>query len=251
MDRNLKDKVVVITGGAIGIGFEIADRYLEKGAKVTVLLDINEKEGAEAVKVLTTKYGNNRAVFIKCDVTKDLEQVFTKIINTYKNVDVLVNNAGILDDTAIKKTIDLNVTAVIEWSMKFWEHMRKEKGGKGGTIVNLASIYGFRIDQFLPTYQASKFAVMGFTKSLGHKYNYDRTGVRVVAICPGFTETKLTSNPKTWKDEQLQVDLFVFLKGLLWQKVDAVGKAAVDIFEKADSGTAWLIEGAKPISQVP
>ncbi|KAJ2939827.1 hypothetical protein O0L34_g18021 [Tuta absoluta] len=251
MEKDLKDKVVVITGGAVGIGYEIADKYLDKEAKVAVLLDINEHQGAEAVKALTAKHGKNKAAFYKCDVIKDLDEIFHKIIDTYKNVDVLVNNAGILDDTATKKTIDINVTALIEWSMKFWEHMRKEKGGKGGTIINLASIYGFRIDQFLPIYQASKFAVMGFTKSLGHKYNADRTGVRVVAICPGFTETKLTSNPKTWKDQQLQLDFFVFLKGLPWQKVDAVGKAAVDVFESAESGTAWLIEGGKPIVPVP
>ncbi|KAI5652179.1 short chain dehydrogenase domain-containing protein [Phthorimaea operculella] len=251
MEKDLKDKVVVITGGAVGIGYEIADMYLKKGAKVAVLLDINENQGAEAVKALTIKHGKNKAAFHKCDVTKDLEGIFHIIVDTYKNVDVLVNNAGVLDDTAAKKTIDINVTALIEWSMKFWEHMRKEKGGRGGTIINLASIYGFRIDQFLPIYQASKFAVMGFTKSLGHKYNFERTGVRVVAICPGFTETKLTSNPKTWSDQQMQLDFFVFLKGLPWQKVDAVGNAAVDVFENAESGTAWLIEGGKPIVQVP
>lgn len=251
MAKDIKNKTVVITGGAVGIGYEIAFRYLGKGAKHVILLDLDEKQGTEAVKTLTTKYGANKACFYKCDVTADLESVSKKIFDTYKTVDVLVNNAGVLDDTSAKKTIGINVTALIEFSMKFWEHMRKDKGGNGGTIINLASIYGFRIDQYLPTYQASKFAVMGFTKSLGHKYNFDRTGVRVVAICPGFTETKLTSNPKTWPDNQLQMDLFVFLKGQAWQQVGVVGVAAVEVFECADSGTAWLIEGGKPIVQVP
>lgn len=250
MAKDLQNKVVVITGGAVGIGFEIADKYLEKGAKVAVLLDINEKLGSEAVSLLTSKHGNNKADFFKCDVTSDLEGVSKKIFDKYKTVEILVNNAGILDDTAARKTIEINVAALIEWSMKFWEHMRKDKGGKGGTIVNLASIYGFRIDQFLPIYQASKYAVMGFTRSLGHKYNHNRTGVRVVAICPGFTETKLASNPKTWRDEHLQLDFFVYLKGLPWQKVEAVGGAAVQVFEMAESGTAWLIEGSKPVKEV-
>lgn len=251
MAKDIRNKTIVITGGAIGIGFEIASRYLEKGAKSVILLDINEKEGNEAVKALTSKYGANKTHFLKCDVTADLESVSKNIFEKFKTVDVLVNNAGVLDDTSAKKTISINVTALIEFSMKFWEHMRKEKGGSGGTIINLASIYGFRVDQYLPTYQASKFAVIGFTKSLGHKYNFERTGVRVVAICPGFTETKLTSNPKTWPDQQWQTDLFVFLKGQSWQKVEDVGKAAVEVFECADSGTAWLIEGGKPVVQVP
>lgn len=249
MAKDLKNKVVVITGGAEGIGFEIADNYLKKQAKTVILLDINEKQGVDAVKKLTTKYGNGKAVFIKCDVTKDLDAVSKKILDSFKQVDVLINNAGILNDKAIRKTIDINVTAVIEWSQKFWEHMRKDKEGNGGTIINLASIYGYRIDQFLPAYQASKFAVMGFTKSLGHEYNYKKSGVRVVAICPGFTETKLTSQPDGWDD--LAVDDFKdFLDGNSWQKVEVVGKAAVDIFEKGDSGSAWLIEGSRPIAEV-
>ncbi|XP_064071963.1 15-hydroxyprostaglandin dehydrogenase [NAD(+)]-like [Vanessa tameamea] len=250
MARDLKNKVVVITGGAVGIGYEIADRYLQKGAKVTVLLDIDDRQGTEAAKSLCTKHGANRAVFMKCDVTKDLEPVSNKIIETYKTVDVLINNAGILNDQLGKKTIDINVWALIEWSMKFWEHMRTDKNGKGGTIINLASIYGFRVDQYFPIYHASKFAVMGFTKSLGHAYNFNRSGIRVLGICPGFTETKLTADPKTWDDQCLGNDFGVFVKKQLWQKVDSVGKAAVDVFEKANSGTAWLIEGAKPIVEV-
>lgn len=248
MSEGIKDKLVVITGGAIGIGYEIADKFLDKGAKIAVLLDINETQGTEAAKALNFKHGTGKAYYIKCDVTTDLK-TSTKIFNTYKCVDILVNNAGILNDTETKKTIDINVTALIEWSMKFWEHMRKDRGGKGGTIINLASIYGFRIDQYLPIYQASKFAVMGFTKSLGHKYHFERTGVKVIAICPGFTETKLTSHPKTYNNEQMQIDFFVFLKGQAWQKVESVGNAAVEIVAK-ESGTAWLVEGGKPIKEV-
>ncbi|XP_075973990.1 15-hydroxyprostaglandin dehydrogenase [NAD(+)]-like [Anticarsia gemmatalis] len=248
MARDLTNKVVVITGGADGIGYEVADKYLQKGAKITILLDINEKLGAEAVKKLTAKHGNNKAVFFKCDVTTDLETVSKKIFSSYK-VDILLNNAGILNDALIKKTIDINVTAVVAFGLKFWEHMRKDNGGNGGTIINLASIYGYRVDQFLPVYQASKFAVMGFTKSLGHAANFQRSGVRVVAICPGFTETKLTEQPVMWDPSQNN-EFGKFLKSQAWQQVEAVGNAAVEIYERADSGSAWLIEGGRPIVEV-
>ncbi|KAG7302602.1 hypothetical protein JYU34_012543 [Plutella xylostella] len=249
-ERSLKNKVVLITGGATGIGLHIADNYLKHGAKLTILLDINEKHGADAVKTLTTKHGGNKAVFIKCDVTTDLDTVSKKILETYKTVDILVNNAGILDDQAWKKCIDINVTYLIGWAMKFWDHMRKDNGGKGGTIVNLASIYGYRVEPYLPVYQASKFAVLGFTRSLGHKDNYKKTGVRVVAICPGFTETNLTVSPKTWDDVFFSVDFTKYLNAQAWQKVEAVGKAAADVFETAESGSAWLIEGGRPIVEV-
>lgn len=249
MARDLKNKTVVITGGAQGIGYSIASNYLEKGAKVVILLDIDAKQGATSVNNLNSKFGNDRADFIKCDVTADLDAVADQIINKYKTVDVLVNNAGILNEFNIKKTIEVNVTAVMEWSVKFFEHMRKDTGGKGGTIINLASIYGFRVDPFIPIYQGSKFAVLGFTKSFGHKLRFEHYGVRIVAICPGFTETVLTSDMKVGH-EVLQKDFEKMLEATPWQKIEDVGKAAVDVFEKTESGTAWLIEGSKPIVEV-
>ncbi|CAH0723085.1 unnamed protein product, partial [Brenthis ino] len=250
MAKDLKNKIVLVTGGAVGIGFDIADKFLQKGAKLAILADINEEQGTKSATKLCVKYGENRAVFIKCNVTKDMELVFKKIVDTYKTVDVLVNNAGVLNDLDAKKTIDINVLALIEWSIKFWEHMRTDKGGKGGTIINISSIYGYRVDQFLPVYQASKFAVLGFTKSLGHTYNFNRTGVRVVAICPGFTKTQLVENPKINWDKCVEKDFLEFLSTQLWQNVDSVSNAAVEVFQKADSGTAWRIEGAQPIAEV-
>lgn len=249
MARSLKDKVVVITGGAVGIGHSIAVNYLKKGVKVAILLDIDEKRGVDSAEDLSAKYGNGRAVFIKCDVTKDLEVIYKQIIDTYKNVDVLVNNAGILNELQAKRTIDINVAALIEWSLKFWEHMRKDKNGNGGTIINLASRYGYRIDQYLPIYQASKFAVFGFTKSLGHSYNFNRSGVRVIVLCPGFSRTSLVNTINLFNSE-MHKDFEVFLSKQPWQEVESVGEAAVEVFEKADSGTAWLIEGAKPVVEV-
>ncbi|MEE5462566.1 SDR family NAD(P)-dependent oxidoreductase, partial [Streptococcus pneumoniae] len=166
------------------------------------------------------------------------------------NVDLLLNNAGILNEYKLRKTIEINVTALIEWSMRFFEQMRKDKGGKGGTMINLASIYGFRVDPYLPIYQASKFAVMGFTRSFGHAYRYNKYGVRSVAVCPGFTETMLTTDVKTIDDQTVQKDFDHYVKNVEWQKVEDVSNAIVEVFEKAESGTAWLIEGAKPITEV-
>lgn len=132
--------------------------------------------------------------------------------------------------------------------------MRKDRNGNGGTIVNIASIYGFRVDQYLPVYQASKFAVFGFTKSLGHEYNYQKSGVRVIAVCPGFVTTKLTSArsepaPVIFNEDAAE-DLTKFLDSNSWQEVEAVGNAAVEIFERAKSGAAWLIEGSRSIVEV-
>lgn len=244
MVEDLNNKVVLITGGANGIGLAIADKFLQKGAKVTILLDVNGDQGKKSAMNLCSKHGADKAVFMKCDVTKDLDLVFTEVMKAYKTVDVLVNNAGVADENS-KNTISINVLALIDWSLKYREHMRIDKGGKGGTIINLASILGFRVVPHAPIYQAAKFAVMGFTKSLGHSSNFEKSGVRVVAVCPGFTETDLTAKILDFDGE-----FYDFSQTQLWQTVDAVASAAAEVFENAASGTAWLIEGGKPIVEV-
>lgn len=256
MERELKDKVVVITGGAQGIGFEIATKFLDKGVKTIVLVDIND-EGKESARTLNAKYGENKTIFIKCDVTTDLEETSKKIFDKYKSVDVLINNAGTAigfnatHETGNKKTIETNLTALILWSMKFWEHMRIDKGGKGGTIINLGSTYGLQISPFIPVYIASKFAVVSFTRSLGHAYNYNRSGVRAVVICPGNTETNFTAEPSRYFEEkQLLKDYKKSHKDIVLQKVESVGRGAIQVFEEAESGTVWVIVAGKPAVEV-
>ncbi|XP_075973988.1 alcohol dehydrogenase 1-like [Anticarsia gemmatalis] len=247
MERDLKDKVVVVTGGAIGIGYQISDFFLKNGAKTIIVLDILETTGAEAVRTLNKQHGEGKAVFMKCDVTKDLEPVSSEILSKYK-VDVLVNNAGILDETSLKKTLEINTIAVVEWGMKFWDHMRKDNGGSGGTIVNVASIYGFEFDPWLVYYKTSKHAVIGFTKTLGHPQNYEKTGVRVIGICPGFTDTKILEGKLS---DYRKEECVEFINSQIWQKVELVGQAAVNIFKVADTGTAWVTKNNQPIEPAP
>lgn len=247
MNYFLKNKVVIVTGGANGIGYSIVDKYLEQQAKVVLILDIDELEGNEAVQTLTKKYGEGKVDFIKCDVTTDLEHVLKIIMDKYKMVDVLVLNAGMARDEIPRQMIDVLFSSVIEWSLQFSEYMRKDKAGKGGTILINSSIFGFRTAPFSSVYQASKSGVLGFAKSLGHEHNFQKTGIRVVAMCPGITETKLSRplHDPELKNKNPDQELIKFAEAQPWQKVEAVGNAAVEIFEKAKSGTVWVIEGDK------
>ncbi|KAJ8728445.1 hypothetical protein PYW08_016830 [Mythimna loreyi] len=242
------NKVVVVTGAARGIGYEIADQFLQNGAKTLIILDILEDIGLKAVKTLSDKYGEGKAVFLKCDVTKDLEKVSEEIFQKYQ-VDVLVNNAGVLNEASFRQTIEINCTAVVEWSMKFWEYMRMDKGGRGGTIYNVASLYGFQYNPWTVFYKASKYAVIGFTRSLGHPYNYDKTGVRAITICPGFTDTAiLTGNTWDWHKEGFEN---VMENEVILQTPETIGKAVVDIFTFAETGTVWVKENNEPIKLAP
>ncbi|CAH0397750.1 unnamed protein product [Chilo suppressalis] len=250
MERNIEKKQVVITGGAQGIGFSTAEKFLEKGARLVIILDIDEKQGQASAETLKSKYGEGRAEFYKCDITSDLDPVTNTIFDKHGFIDVLVNNAGICNEYMLRKTIEVNVTAVMEWSIRFFDRTRKDKGGNGGTVINIASQYGFRVDQFMPIYQGSKFAVIGFTRSFGHSYRYKKYGVRVVAVCPGATRTKLSTKTKMNDDPSVQKDFEEMLKTETWQEVEAVSNVIAYVFENADSGTAWLSEDSKPAKEV-
>lgn len=249
MEKILKNKVIVITGGAQGLGLNIAENFLQNDVKVVVLLDINSDKGMESATKLNLKYGEGKAIFYKCDVTKDLDIVSNKIFEQFKHVDVLVNNAGIVDESSAKRCLEINTIAVIEWSMKFKEHLRIDKSGKGGTVINIVSMYGFLIDPFLLYYKASKHATLAFTRCLGHQFHYKKTNVRAIALCPGFTWTDLISNKM--ESDEYNDEFEKFKKTEQWQDVDVVGNAVIEIFRKADSGTAWSIVGGGPIEQVP
>ncbi|KAF9416939.1 hypothetical protein HW555_005855 [Spodoptera exigua] len=247
MERDPKNKVVVVTGGAGGIGYEIADQFLKHESKTVILLDLNESLGADAVHKLNVKYGEGKSVFIKCDVTKDLDKVSSEIFQKYQ-VDVLVNNAGVLDESSARRTLEINLMALVDWSMKFWEHWRTDNGGRGGTVYNIASIYGYEYNPYAVFYKTSKSAVLSFTRSLGHPINYERTGVRVIALCPGFTDTViLTGETWDWHKEGFQK---VMKEEVVMQKPETVGEAAVQIFKLANTSETWVAKNNEPIKLV-
>lgn len=246
----VESKVVMVTGAASGIGLSVAEGFLREGAKVVVIIDVSH-DASRVLGRLQQEHGPGRVVLHEGDVCDHafIDAVYDKVTSQYGAVDVLVNNAGIVDEIDWKRCVDVNISAVIAWTYKYFHHMRRDKGGKGGTIINTSSIFGFRVNEFCPIYQTSKFAVFGFSKSLGHENNHAHYGVRVLALCPGYTTTSLTSEPKVWKEEPRFSDFQQSMKSVKWQSAEAVGDATVAIYRKAESGSAWLIEDGQ-LSQV-
>ncbi|CAK1547378.1 unnamed protein product [Leptosia nina] len=213
MARDVKGKVVLVTGSADGLGLAMVDHFLKNGAERAIMLDFNEKKGLQSLENIKAKYGKDRAVFFPCNVVMDLDKIYAEVTKIV-TVDIVINNAGVLDEKSIRNTINVNALAVMEWTMKFFEYMRKDKGGNGG-----------------------------------HEYTYNRTGVRVVAFCPGLTRTHMTNNPNV-REEDTFNDFCVELKAEEWQDVDDIGKGMVETFQKADSGTVWLVEGGRAAEKI-
>lgn len=242
MQQEIKNKVAVITGAAQGIGYAITEELLKRGANTVVILDINADLGEKAAKTLNSKYNDAKIHFIEADVTSDLDKIFNVIIDTCKTVDIFVNCAGIADEANIRRVFDINIIAIIEWSTKFMGHMRKDKGGNGGTILNISSIAAFDDNPYLCVYSATKGAVLVFSKTLGHVKNYEVSAVRVIALCPGLTNTVLADNVKP--HESLILAGFD-QDGYKRQEADIVGLAAVEAICKGVTGSVWSVVDSK------
>ncbi|MGI6777241.1 MAG: SDR family NAD(P)-dependent oxidoreductase [Acetivibrionales bacterium] len=184
---NVKDKVIIITGGAGGLGSAIAKLLSEKGAKV-YLLDLDEQRGNEITEKLIKNGGNTH--FYKIDLTSESEwkAVVNDIVATAGRIDVLINNAGI----NIRKPIE-------EMSIDEWQKMMLVNTGSiflgckytipvmrgqgGGTIINTSSVCGLIGHKYTPeAYTASKGAVTLFTKAVASRYAKD--GIRCNSIHP-------------------------------------------------------------------
>ncbi|KYN20171.1 15-hydroxyprostaglandin dehydrogenase [NAD+] [Trachymyrmex cornetzi] len=165
---NVQNKTVIVTGAGSGIGYYITEDLLRKGAKKVAIVDLPVERSYNATVTLQEKFGKDRVIFFPIDVT-NLEvynETFKKIVKELNGLDILVNNAGICQDRCVEQTFSVNVVALIRGSMLGMDYMGKHKGGKGGTIVNIASLAGIYPLFLLPVYSSSKFAVIGFSLNL-------------------------------------------------------------------------------------
>ncbi|XP_012059307.1 PREDICTED: peroxisomal hydratase-dehydrogenase-epimerase-like [Atta cephalotes] len=186
----IKDKRVIVTGAASDVGLAFSRELLRNGALMIVMIDIKQWIGEQAVESLNNEFGRKRTVFLCCDVTNNSEfdTKLKEAINILGGLDILINNAGVINEIDFSKAIDVNVTAVIRGTLLGIQQMRKDSGGKGGIIVNISSIAGLRAVSQLPVYSATKHAVVSFSRSFAQPYHYERTNVKVIVLCPDLID---------------------------------------------------------------
>lgn len=191
----LEGQTAVVTGGGSGIGKSIVERFLEAGANC-LAADLNEGSLA-ALKQELAEYGDKLDV-VKVDVSNrdDVESMIDRAVETFGQMDVIVNNAGIMDnllpiaemdDDVWERLMKVNLDSVMYGTRKAVRYFLDRE--HGGTIINTASLSGLCAGRGGCAYTASKFAVVGLTKNVA--YMYGDAGIRCNAICPGNTMTNI------------------------------------------------------------
>lgn len=194
--RGFEEKVVIITGSARGIGFNIAQEFARLGA-VAVIIDLNQADVDKAVQKIDDL--GFCAVGFCGNVTnsEEMSEIFKQIQAQFEHIDVLVNNAGITRDGLLMKMKEADWDAVIAVNLKgsfictqkVCRYMLKQKSG---VIINIASVIGIMGNAGQANYAASKGGIIALTKSTAREFA--ARNIRVNAVAPGFIKTEMTEN---------------------------------------------------------
>jgi len=193
-DIRLDDQVAIVTGGAQGIGEGVARNFARFGAKV-VIADKNADTGPAAAQAIRDAGGE--AIFSHCDVREldQVERMFAETQAAFGRVDILVNNAGgvrrapflELQPRGWQRHIELNLNGLFGPTDLAARAMIE--GGRGGSIINVATIEAFRGAPHRSVYAACKAAMVNFTRTLA--LELAEHGIRVNAVAPGIVRTEI------------------------------------------------------------
>ena len=204
----LQGKTALVTGASKGIGHAIAVRYAEQGANVAFTYLSSVEQGQALEKELQAKgikakgYQSDAADFAQA------EKLISDIITDFGSLDILINNAGITQDTLLlrmteemwDKVLRVNLKSCFNTVKAVTKQMMKQKSG---SIINMTSVVGLKGNAGQANYAASKAGIVGFTKSVALELG--SRGIRSNAVAPGFIETEMTAKldektVQSWRD---------------------------------------------------
>ncbi|WP_375752284.1 SDR family oxidoreductase [Vibrio sp. HN007] len=194
------NKIAIITGAIGGIGSAITVQLIKEGYKVIATYHSGHLEKA-AQWYQQNEFKDHQIELLELDVTntEDCKDKLNKVLSSYENIDVLVNNAGITKDVLFKNmslsdwksVIDTNLNSLYNVTHPLFGAMCNQNSGR---IINISSVNGVKGQYGQTNYSAAKAGMIGFTKSLA--LEGARYGVTVNTVAPGYTATQMVKNMK-------------------------------------------------------
>lgn len=190
----LEGKVAIITGAASGVGKAIAELYAKEGAHV-VICDMNKEAATSTADAITKDGGHALAVEANVSKQQDIDNLFEQTLEKFGTVDIIVNNAGIMDnfvpvenitDELWDRVISVNLTSQMRMMRKAVSVFLPKESGVIVNITSAAGLFGSRAGI---AYTASKHGVVGITKNVA--FQYAEKGIRCNAIAPGGINTNI------------------------------------------------------------
>ncbi|MBZ0297318.1 MAG: glucose 1-dehydrogenase [Anaerolineae bacterium] len=187
-----ENKVGVVTGAAMGMGYAFAAALAAEGAAVAVV-DVNTERAAEAVEQITASGGNAQAIIADVSKAADAERIARETVAAFGGIDYVVNNAGVqtygtvvtTDEETWDRTLDINLKGA--YLVSHYCIPEIEKRGSGA-VVNIASIQGLQCQPNVAAYAASKGGMIAMTRSMAQDH---APTIRVNCVCPGSVDTPL------------------------------------------------------------
>lgn len=192
----LEGKVAIVTGASRGIGKAIAKKFIAQGAKVAFTYRSSAEAAAALEKELSAGGGTVKGFQSDAASMTDAERLVGEVVEAFGTVDIVINNAGITDDTLLMRMTEEQWDRVISVNLKSCFNltkavMRTMLKARSGSIVNISSVVGVQGNAGQANYAASKAGILGFTKSVALELG--SRNIRCNAIAPGFIETEMTA----------------------------------------------------------
>ena len=192
----LQGKIAIITGANRGIGKSIAQSFIAQGATVAFTYISSEEMAIAVEKELTAKGGTAKGFKSDASKMEDAESLVKNVLEAFGTIDIVVNNAGITDDTLLMRMSEDQWDRVINVNLKSCFNLTKSVlrtmlKARSGSIINISSVVGVQGNAGQANYSASKAGILGLTKSVAHELG--SRNIRCNAIAPGFIETEMTA----------------------------------------------------------
>ncbi len=199
---SFQDKIILITGGASGIGKLMGKAAIQKGIKHLIIWDINKKMLDETVAEFSTIFPNVHGYLVDVSEREQIQTAAQRVKNDVGKIDILINNAGIVigkyfhehTHADIDRTMSINTDALMHITLEFLPDMIQRNSGH---IVNIASAAGMVGNPKMSVYAASKWAVIGWTDSIRLEMEILGKDVKVTCITPYYISTGMFDGVKT------------------------------------------------------